>query len=128
MISMTVKELLEATGGRLMGGSQDVNKEFTGVKTDNRECTEGDLFIAIVGEKNDAHRFIPGALEKGAAGCLISREPGSYAADRFYVLVKDTTLALGDLPYPRDRGDRQRRKDHHQGHDRGGPLRQVPCA
>lgn len=97
MIPMTVKELLEATGGRLMGGSQDVNKEFTGVKTDNRECTAGDLFIAIVGEKNDAHRFIPGALEKGAAGCLISREPESYEADRFYVLVKDTTLALGDL-------------------------------
>ncbi len=97
MIAMTVKELLEATGGRLAGGSQDLNKEFTGVKTDNRECAAGDLFIAIVGEKNDAHRFIPGALEKGAAGCLISREPESYEKDRFYVLVKDTALALGDL-------------------------------
>jgi UDP-N-acetylmuramoyl-tripeptide--D-alanyl-D-alanine ligase len=97
MISMTVKELLEATGGRLLGGSQDVSKEFTGVKTDNRECGPGDLFIAIVGEKNDAHRFIPGALEKGAAGCLVSRELESYEEDRFYVLVRDTTLALGDL-------------------------------
>ena len=97
MMAMTVKELLEATGGRLMGGSQDVNKKFTGVRTDNRLCREGDLFIAIVGEKNDAHRFIPGALEKGAAGCLISRELDHYEEDRFYVLVKDTTLALGDL-------------------------------
>ena len=97
MIPMTVKDLLEATGGRLAGPAADLNMSFTGVKTDNRVCEKGDLFIAIVGETNDGHRFIPGALEKGAAGCLISREPDRYEEDRFYVLVRDTTLALGDL-------------------------------
>ena len=97
MIAMTVKDLLEATGGRLLGPFRDQEAVFTGVKTDNRVCEEGDLFIAIVGENNDAHRFIPGALAKGAAGCLISRELETYEEGRFYVLVKDTTLALGDL-------------------------------
>ena len=44
-----------------------------GVSTDTRTIGDGDLFVALVGERFDAHDFVKGALDKGASAALVAR-------------------------------------------------------
>ncbi len=95
MEQLLVKELIEATGGRLLQGDPAVRIRH--VETDSRKTKEGDVFFALIGERFDAHDFLDSALEGGADGCVISREPGQLLPGKFYVLVPDTIRAMGDL-------------------------------
>ena len=95
MEPMTVRELLEATGGRLLAGREE--DVITGVETDSRAVHPGDLFVALRGERTDGHRFVSGALETGAAGCLVEQMPEQLRQDRFYILVEDTLKAVGQV-------------------------------
>ena len=97
MEKIYVKEILKAVGGQLLGNI-DPDKTFVvNVQTDSREAAAGDLFVAIIGERLDAHRFVPGAMAAGAEGCLVSAAPESIPDGKFCVLVPDTTKAMGDL-------------------------------
>ena len=51
MEPMTVRELLTATGGRLLGEEAVAERTITGVETDSRAVHEGDLFVALRGER-----------------------------------------------------------------------------
>ena len=102
MERLRLQELLDACGGRLIGGADPEKAFFTGVCTDNRKVQPGDLFVAIVGERLDGHRFAKAALEAGAAGCLISDAGCAEALaeayeSAFFVLVSDTVKAMGAL-------------------------------
>ena len=44
---------------------------FKGLTTDSRQIVRGGLFVALVGEKFDGHRFVAQALDQGAAGALV---------------------------------------------------------
>lgn len=69
---------------------------FEGVSTDSRTVGEGDLYVAIAGDRFDGHDFVADALSKGAAGAVVSRPaPGDESA-RLYP-VDDTLVALGRL-------------------------------
>lgn len=46
---------------------------FTGVSIDSRRIREGDLFIAVRGEKHDGHDFIKEALESGAVAAVVEQ-------------------------------------------------------
>ncbi len=63
-----------------------------GVTFDSREVVAGDLFIALKGEATDGHRFIGKALERGAAGLLVSE-----AVEEAHIRVADTMAALNAL-------------------------------
>ena len=93
MQSMTVREIAAAVGGVWLNPREDA-PEFTGVSTDSRKIPAGCLFIPLVGEKFDGHNFIDPSLEAGAAGCLCSRVPQELRADKVYIQVEDTRLAL----------------------------------
>jgi UDP-N-acetylmuramoyl-tripeptide--D-alanyl-D-alanine ligase len=84
------------TKGRLACG--DAGTLFTGVATDTRADVAGRLFVALVGERHDAHAFVPQALAAGAAGVLVQRPEAAPADARAaVVVVADTTLGLGAL-------------------------------
>ena len=69
---------------------------FGRVWTDTRTIEQGDLFVALVGEKFDAHDFVADAVKKGAAGIVVSRAiPLGLGAPVFE--VRDTLVALGAL-------------------------------
>jgi UDP-N-acetylmuramoyl-tripeptide--D-alanyl-D-alanine ligase len=91
---MSVKDVVQATGGRLLSGSQDVS--LTALFTDSREVKPGGLFVALRGEQQDGHGFIPQAIERGAAGILCERPPlmVDHAA---VIVVSDTRQALFDI-------------------------------
>jgi len=98
----TGSRVLEATEGTLLSGS--TRRRFSGVSTDSRHIASGQLFVALIGERFDGHRFAALAVEKGASGVLVERRsvrriPLQRFRDQgvFCVSVPDTTRALGAL-------------------------------
>ncbi|MBI4278344.1 MAG: hypothetical protein HY660_07790, partial [Armatimonadetes bacterium] len=109
-MKLTVREIVEATGGRLLAG--DPAGVVTGVSTDSRTVSPDDLFVPLRGPRLDGHAFIDDAFARGAAASLTA-EPSPAApaggsrqrrgaADastsstaRALIAVKDTLLALG---------------------------------
>lgn len=96
MEALTVSEILEATGGRLLAHFDEF-AAITEVDTDSRTMHENSLFVPLVGENFDGHRYLEQALDKGALGCLTQKEVTDCRPDRFYIQVEDTMTALGDL-------------------------------
>ena len=94
MQKLTITDILTATGGSLICGSADM--EFDAITTDSRDTAGGKLFIPIVGEKFDAHDFIPAAFDMGASASLThcDTEP---RLDETLIRVRDTRKALGDI-------------------------------
>jgi len=70
--------------------------EYGGVSTDSRSVSEGDVYVALVGDRFDGHDFVADAFSKGAAAAVVSRPAAGDPAGRLYP-VDDTLVALGRL-------------------------------
>jgi UDP-N-acetylmuramoyl-tripeptide--D-alanyl-D-alanine ligase len=70
---------------------------FGRVWTDTRTIEPGDLFVALVGERFDAHDFLADAVAKGATGVVVSRLDRTRALGVPVFQVPDTLVALGAL-------------------------------
>lgn len=96
MRTITVKEIIAATGGRLFRGDPD-----TGIKKfslDSRTLTAGDVFIAVKGSRVDGHRFIREAVDKGARGIMAADSCSLPAVlPEIVIQVGDTVTALGNI-------------------------------
>ena len=97
MEAVTLGELVRAVGGKLLGPCTDESIMITGAVSDNRKVENGYVFFAYPGEKSDGHKYVPAALSSGAAGCVVSKDPGTYMEGKFYVLTQDTIRAAGDF-------------------------------
>jgi UDP-N-acetylmuramoyl-tripeptide--D-alanyl-D-alanine ligase len=89
-MSFGLFELAEATGGRLIGADTDVALERLVV--DSRQARPGSLFVALVGETTDGHRFLAQAVEAGTSAVLCQSAPADLKVPR--VEVDDTREAL----------------------------------
>jgi UDP-N-acetylmuramoyl-tripeptide--D-alanyl-D-alanine ligase len=65
-----------------------------GVSYDSRQVTPGNLFIAIIAQR-DGHDFVPDAVQAGAAAVLVSREVLGCSVPQ--IVVADTAVALTAL-------------------------------
>lgn len=65
------------------------------VHSDSRSLCDGDLFVALRGERFDAHDFLPQAASAGAAAVLAER--GIQEAGLSGILVPDAKAALAHL-------------------------------
>ena len=97
MEPMTIREMMQAVGGRMLGDFGDIDRKIGRVETDSRTIHPDSLFIPLVGERFDGHAYINAALEGGAAGCFTQRERESYLPGKFYIKVDSTQRALRDL-------------------------------
>jgi UDP-N-acetylmuramoyl-tripeptide--D-alanyl-D-alanine ligase len=91
---------------RLLGcqsAPEDADLTFETVSTDTRSLGAGSLFVALVGERFDAHDFLGAAADAGARGALVSRIPDDAPRGIRYFVVADTLVALGDLARHRRR-------------------------
>jgi UDP-N-acetylmuramoyl-tripeptide--D-alanyl-D-alanine ligase len=89
---MQLAEAAAALGARTSGG--DVR--FTGVSTDSRSIAQGDLFVALRGERFDGHDFLKAvAAAKAAAAMVDGKYKGEYPLPA--LVVRDTRRSLGDL-------------------------------
>ena len=98
MEPMTIREILEAVDGKLLGEFSDLDLTVKHVFTDSRNPDPGALFIPLVGERFDGHAFLNEALEGGAAGCFTQRERESYLPGKFYIKVGSTQRRCGIWP------------------------------
>lgn len=90
--------LAAATNGSWHQLSKPISS--TNIITDTRKIGAGDVFLAIRGDKFDAHDFVQTAKDAGAVAAIVERV---VACDIPQLVVADSKLALGDLGrYRRD--------------------------
>lgn len=92
MMNGLLSQVARDVQGRMIGTDVTVD----GVSTDTRAIAQGTLFVALAGERFDAHDFLEQAVAAGAAALLVAdatRVPAGVPA----VVVDDTRLALGRL-------------------------------
>lgn len=88
-------ELERASLGRLEGFG-DI--KFDGVSIDSRTIKNGQVFVAIKGERFDGHNFINDAIKKGAKGVIVRNGFNIKPGKGFFVIfVGDTKDTLGKI-------------------------------
>jgi UDP-N-acetylmuramoyl-tripeptide--D-alanyl-D-alanine ligase len=92
----THAEVVAATGAH---PTATPRAPFDGVSTDSRTLAPGALFVALRGERFDAHGFLADVVAGGAGGAVIQAEHPRAAVPRGFPLyeVPDTLQALGGL-------------------------------
>ena len=95
MENITVKEIVAATGGRLLCGNE--TQKIAHLSIDSRTMKGNDLFVPLIGEKVDAHRFIEQAFGAGAVAVLTSEHDTAEDAEHAWIRVADTKKALQDI-------------------------------
>jgi UDP-N-acetylmuramoyl-tripeptide--D-alanyl-D-alanine ligase len=76
------------------GGSA---RAYTAVSTDTRNIGAGALFVALRGERHDAHAFLGQAADAGARGAVVDHVPETAPSHMRFHVVPDTLEALGRL-------------------------------
>ncbi|WP_320977081.1 UDP-N-acetylmuramoyl-tripeptide--D-alanyl-D-alanine ligase, partial [Enterocloster asparagiformis] len=113
MEHIRVKQVMEAANGRLLCGNEE--QVLANISLDSRNMSGLDLFVPIVGEKVDAHRFICQAIGNGAVAVFTSAHrdisqvekaiadwesrgnDGKAARKAAWIAVEDTKAALQSL-------------------------------
>ena len=89
---LSLLEILEATGGGEVGGTQ-VGESFATFHTDSREVRQGGVFFALRGAEMDGHEFLADAIARGAAAVVVERRT-DIPTGIVEIVVPDTWAAL----------------------------------
>lgn len=92
---MNLRELLEHIDFLEVHGKTD--REVEGIEFDSRKIKKGSAFVAQRGLHADGHRFIPAALENGAAVVFCEEFPQELPAGVTFVSVENSGSVLGKL-------------------------------
>lgn len=93
----SLNQLAVAVEGEILSGAKN---QFRGVGTDTRHSLQGQIFIALAGDKFDAHQFLSQAVEKGAHCLVVHKDVPEIASLKksvSIVKVKNTLVALQAL-------------------------------
>lgn len=90
MYSISVGQAAEASGGVILKGNSD--EMITGVGIDSRKIRPGELFVAVKGEVQDGHRFIPDAVKNGCRTVMVSRKDLVQDLEEINVILVENTL------------------------------------
>lgn len=90
---MKLKKILEAAHISYQTGELPDIRKMT---IDSRKVEQGDLFICIRGRKEDGHRYIPEALQRGAVAIILDsrKYKEMYEAQTTVIYVPDTRKIL----------------------------------
>ncbi|WIB78882.1 UDP-N-acetylmuramoyl-tripeptide--D-alanyl-D-alanine ligase [Curtobacterium sp. MCPF17_002] len=129
MIALTLAEIATAVGGELVAGAQATDVMAPGdlvvegsVETDSRLVRPGSVFFALPGEVTDGRRFVPAAVDAGAA-LVITPERVDTAAPQ--IVVADGYEALAALAHEVVTRVRMSTADRVDADGRPAPLRVV---
>ncbi len=90
----TCDELILACNGALFDPGV-ARAPISGIEIDSRNCSAGDLFVALPGDNQDGHDFLIEAVNAGATACLVSRPQNDLSASQ--IIVDDTLAGLARL-------------------------------
>lgn len=103
MISLKIKEVLEALGSDELGGKLmrgDIESSISSIVIDSRQARPDTMFVAIVGENTDGHRYLKSAYDLGARTFMVSQD-GPFDIDFLeganIIYVANTEISLGVL-------------------------------
>ncbi|MBQ8507556.1 MAG: UDP-N-acetylmuramoyl-tripeptide--D-alanyl-D-alanine ligase [Clostridia bacterium] len=91
MKNFTVRDAVNAIGGRYFGTEEQLSRIITGASSDSRTVGEGTIFVCYRGARVDGHDFMADCLKKGAACCIAEREPKDES--EMPCIVAETSLA-----------------------------------
>lgn len=96
MISLSLETITQVANGRLCNITQSQANQLIiqSISTDSRNIEAYCLFIALAGERFDAHDFIADVKAKGAVAVLVNRQ---IDVDCPQIIVKDTHHAMGAI-------------------------------
>lgn len=95
---MKLSELIANVPGVAAADLQSADPEITSpIVEDSRSVEPGGIFVARPGLIVDGHRYIPAAVERGAAAIVGERPPEAAGSAVPYIQVKDAGLALAHL-------------------------------
>ncbi len=80
-----------------LGTGPRASHALAGISTDTRALCRGDCFVALMGDKFDAHEFLKVAKEQGAAAFVVSNAAAAAGLGVPTYVVDDTLVALGTL-------------------------------
>ncbi|HWT34829.1 MAG TPA: UDP-N-acetylmuramoyl-tripeptide--D-alanyl-D-alanine ligase [Paraburkholderia sp.] len=90
----TLREAAAVIPGATVSGNDSI--AFDRVSTDSRTCGPGDLFVALKGDRFDAHDFLADVAARNVSAVLAARLPDSFTVPALRV-TGDTRNALGAL-------------------------------
>ncbi len=91
----TITDIMTITGGTWLGTPTQLDSTITAISTDSRNVAADSLFIPIIGENFDGHRFVEDALTRGAKVALWKRDhPLNPPRDMPILLVDDPLASL----------------------------------
>ena len=68
-MKLTVKKILEITGGKLIcGNEEEVIEKYS---KDTRTINQGECYVGIKGENFDGNKFYKDAFKLGAKACIL---------------------------------------------------------
>ncbi|MFN6884964.1 Mur ligase family protein, partial [Proteus mirabilis] len=96
MIALSLETIAQVTQGTLSTITQSQANQLMikSISTDSRKIDDACLFIALAGERFDAHDFIADVKQKGAVAVLVNRKIDVECPQ---IIVKDTRLAMGHI-------------------------------
>ena len=95
MKNLTLENITQVCGGTYYGPAGKLQEEVSSIITDSRKADKGCLFVPIVGERVDAHKFIPQVMAAGALATLSERVLEQ--ADFPYIVVESSLQAVKDI-------------------------------
>jgi UDP-N-acetylmuramoyl-tripeptide--D-alanyl-D-alanine ligase len=90
-----IRGSLEQIAASIAGAHVTRDAYFQGVSTDSRQVMPGSLFVALRGERFDAHDFLGQLAGNPVAGVVVEKLPENYPLPA--VVVPDTLAALGRI-------------------------------
>ncbi len=90
-MKLTLKQIAEWTGGNLSARYEDI--EITGITTDSRVTSPGQLFVPLSGENFNGHDYISSAMQVCAATLSERELPKEVPA----IYVENTLKAYGNI-------------------------------
>ncbi|WP_050461528.1 UDP-N-acetylmuramoyl-tripeptide--D-alanyl-D-alanine ligase [Herbaspirillum autotrophicum] len=94
-MQVTFTQLQQWLGDLVLEVSGDASATLRGITTDSRAVVPGNLFVALRGDRFDAHDFLPAVVAQGAAAVIVDRLPQDLQVAA--IVVSDTRVALGRL-------------------------------
>lgn len=91
---MSLAQIAQVTDGQLLN-CPDAVLMVKNISTDTRTVSAGSLFLALQGERFDAHDFAAQAADKDAVAIVVSRLLPDVSLPQ--ILVADTRIALGRI-------------------------------
>lgn len=96
--SVSLNQLREITNAAVDSSlSFPANSLASGIATDSRALSPGEVFLALRGEKFDGHDFVPLAAAGGAIACLVERPVGATTIPQLQ--VPDTLVAYQQIAH-----------------------------